>query len=447
MKIDSNILINALNLKNCIKFSSNKISIDSRSIESGDLFIAINRGHEFVKSVIEKGAIAALIDNPNYDIPGKTILVKNTTEALKEIGKYVKNSINLKKVIGITGSVGKTTTRTWLYNILNEKFKTFSSIKNYNTIYGLPISLSLLEKGTEFGIFEIGSSNKGEISELSTYLKPDIAILTNIYESHIGKFGSQEALAKEKISILDGLNPKGKLIFDGDSLFKNEIQEISKQKGIESISVGFSDNCDFKIISYDGKIKLKTPIGIIDYELSVLGKHFVYISACVIASIYALSLDIYEFLPYFKNLSQIDGRGLPKDYIYKEKTFRIIDDSYNASPSAVLASLDVFNLIQNNKKIVILGQMKELGSYEEYYHNLVAEKLKDMNLYQTVFIGDKSLWPIINKVKNMIYFEQIDNFAIEKILKMVQNDSIVLLKGSRSIELNKFIDYIKCSTI
>lgn len=447
MKIDSNILINALNLKNCIKFSSKKISIDSRNIESGDLFIAINKGHEFVKSAIEKGAIAAIIDNPNYDIPEKTILVKNTTEALKEIGKYVKNSINLKKVIGITGSVGKTTTRTWLHNVLNKKFKTFSSIKNYNTIYGLSISLSLIEKGTEFGIFEMGSSNKGEISELSIYLKPDIAILTNIYESHIGKFGSQEALAKEKISILDGLNPKGKLIFDGDSLFKNEIQEISKKKGIESISVGFCDNCDFKIISYAGKIKLKTPIGIIDYELSVLGKHFAYISACVIASIYALGIDIYEFLPYLRTLSQIDGRGLPEGYIYKEKTFRIIDDSYNASPSAVLASLDVFDSIQNDKKIVILGQMKELGSYEEYYHNLVAEKLKNLNLYQAVFIGDKSLWPIMNKIKNMLCFEQIDYFVIEKILKMVQNDSVVLLKGSRSIELNKFIDYIKCSTI
>ncbi len=446
MKIDSSVLTHALNLENCIKFSSNKISIDSRNIEPADLFIAINKGHEFVKSALEKGAVAAIIDNPDYIISGKTILVKDTTEALKTIGKYIKNSITLKKVIGITGSVGKTTTRSWLNEILNKKFKTFSSIKNYNTIYGLPISLSLLEKETEFGIFEMGSSNKGEISELSTYLRPDIAILTNIYESHIGKFGTQEALAQEKISVLDGLNLNGKLIFDGDPLFRNEIESKANERNIKAISVGFNDNCDFKILSSESRIKLKTPFGTIDYELSVQGKHFAYISACVIATIYTLDLDIFEFIPYFKNLLQINGRGSWKEYVFQNKTFRIIDDSYNASPSAVLASLDVFESLQNDKKIAILGQMKELGSYEEHYHKIIAEKLNNMKLYQTVFVGDRSLWPIMNNVKNILCFEKMSDFVIEKILEIVQNNTIVLLKGSRSIELNKFIDYIKCST-
>lgn len=447
MKIDSNILISALNLNNCIKFSSNRISIDSRDIKPGDIFLAINKGHDFIKSAIEKGAVAAIIDNSSYFIPEKTILVENTKEALKSIGKYIKTSVGPKKVIGITGSVGKTTTRTWLNNLLNKKFKTSSSIKNYNTIYGLPISLSLIEEGTEFGIFEMGSNNKGEISELSTYLSPDIAILTNIYECHIGKFGTQEALADEKISILDGLNQNGKLIFDGDSLFRDKIESKSYEKGIDTISVGFNDNCDFKIISYENEIKLKTPIRIIDYKLSVSGKHFAYISACVIAAIYALNLDILEFIPYLKELTQIKGRGERKEYTFKDKTFFIIDDSYNASPSAVLASLDVFDKIQNNKKIIILGQMKELGMYETHYHNIVAERLTQMNLYQVIFVGEKSLWPIMNKIKNISCFEKMDDFVIEKILKIVQNNSIVLLKGSRSIELNKFIDYIKCSTI
>ncbi len=399
-----------------------------------------------MESALEKGAVAAVIDDSDYIIPGKTILVKDTTEALKAIGKYVKDSVNLKKVIGITGSVGKTTTRCWLTELLNKKFKTFSSIKNYNTIYGLPISLSLIEKETEFGIFEMGSSNKGEISELSTYLRPDIAILTNIYESHIGKFGTQEALSEEKISVLDGLNSNGKLVFDGDSLFRKEIESTAKGRNIKLISIGFSDSCDFKIISYRSKIKLKTPIGIIEYELSVQGKHFAYISACVIATIYILDLDIFEFIPYLKNLSQINGRGSHKEYIFRNKTFRIIDDSYNASPSAVLASLDVFEMLQNDKKIAILGQMKELENYEERYHKIIAEKLNNMKLYQAVFVGEKSLWPIMNKVKNILCFEKINDFMIEKILEIVQNNTIVLLKGSRSIELNKFIDYIKCST-
>lgn len=446
MKIDSDLLIRALDLDDCPKFCANRISIDSRTIEKDDLFIAINRGHEFVKDALNKSLSKAIIDDPSYAIPQKTILVNNTTEALKSIGKYIKDLVNLKKVIGITGSVGKTTTRTWLNNILNNKVKSFASIRNYNTIYGLPLSLSLLEKNTDLGIFELGSNNPGEIAELSNYLEPDIAVITNIYESHIGKFGNQENLAKEKISILEGIKPNGKLIFDGDSVFRDMIQEKAKQADVRYFSVGFNKNCDFQILPYDQKIHIRTPFGEIEYELNVLGKQFVYITACIVAIIHASNLDVVDFLPYFKNLSQINGRGELKEYKFKDKIFKIIDDSYNASPSAVSAAIDNFKLYPGNHKTFVLGQMKELGSYEEYYHNLVAEKLRDADFEQTVFIGDKSLWPTMEQVKNIVCFEKIDKFVIEKILEMVQNDGIILLKGSSSIELNKFIDYIKCST-
>lgn len=445
MKITSELLETVLQIENCPKFESKRISINSKDITGGEIFMAINRGHEFVGSALDSGAEIAIIDNEKYEISGKTILVKNTTEALKLIGKYIKDNACLKKVIGITGSVGKTSTRSWLNSILNNKFNSFSSIKNYNTIYGMPISLSLLEKEADFGIFEMGSSNPGEISELSKYLEPDIGVITNIYESHIGRFKNRDELADEKISIIDGIKSGGTLIFDGDSEFSKKINNSAIQKGLKTFSVGFSSDCDFAINSYGKSVEIKTPVGNVQYDISMLGKHFAYITACILAVIYAMNLDVFDFLPFFKNLSQVKGRGEILQYKFQNKKFSVIDDSYNASPSAVVASIEVLKSMPQKSKIAIIGQMKELGSHEVYYHKLVANKLNLMNLSHVFFIGDKNLWNIMNEEKNVMCFEKIDNFVIEKILEIIHNDSIVLLKGSRSIELNRFIDYIKCS--
>ena len=219
MQITAGLLKNVLNISDVPDFLADGISIDSRTIKPKDIFIAINRGHEFVVNALNAGAILAIIDEPKYTIPGKTIIVKNTTEALKAIGAHIKNKVNLKKTVTITGSVGKTTTKFWLNSILNHRYKSFCGMKNYNTIYGVPLSLCRLNDGIDFGIFEIGSSHSGEISELSKYLTPDVGVITNIYESHIGNFGDEKSLAKEKISIIDGIKSNGALVFEGDSKF------------------------------------------------------------------------------------------------------------------------------------------------------------------------------------------------------------------------------------
>ena len=447
MKITSELLSAFLGISSLPNFSANRISIDSRNITGSELFVAINKGHEFVKHAIDSGAIAAIIDDKKFEIPDKTILVDNTTEALKLIGQSVKNKIGLKKLIAITGSAGKTTTKSWLNTILKHRFNSFSGVGNYNTIYGLPIALSLLEEGTEFGIFEIGSNHSGEISELSKYLNPDIGIITNIYESHIGNFGDKASIAREKISIIDGIKNGGVLIFDGDSEFADEIKFSASPKNLKTFSVGFSRNCDFEILSWDRIIELKTPAGNLEYEVSFLGKHFAYMTASICATIYAMGLNINEFLPFFKELSQIEGRGNIKNYEFQGKIFEVINDAYNASPAAMFASLETLQTYHAASKIAVIGQMKELGKYEQYYHKLIADKLNSMNIDKVFFIGDESLWPIMNKEGNVACFEEINNFVIEKILTMVQNNSVVLLKGSHSVGLEKFIKYLECSTV
>ncbi|MDR0744427.1 MAG: UDP-N-acetylmuramoyl-tripeptide--D-alanyl-D-alanine ligase [Holosporales bacterium] len=430
-------------------YNFENISIDSRTIKKDNIFIALKGnnqdGNQFAKEALDKGASIAIIDNKDCFIDERTILVLDSLETLKVIGNYVKLKISPKKIIAITGSLGKTTIKSWLNQILNNEFSAFASIKNYNTIYGLPISLSLMPSNTDFGIFELGTNSPGEILELSEYLVADIGVITNIYESHIGRLGSKEALAKEKISIIDGLKPNSYLIYDGDSEFQDMIKNEVQSKNIKSISVGFNNNCDFYIKEYTKNIILQTPVGELKYNIAINAKHFAYISAVVIAVLYATDCDIYKLLQYFKSLTALSGRGQTEEFFYNNKKIAVIDDSYNASPTSVLAAIDMLQSNANLPKIAVIGQMKELGCFEEYYHKIVAEKLSESNLDFIFFIGERKLWKIFSNIciKNITFFEELNNFTIEQILQIMETGSIVLLKGSRCIGLEKFINYLK----
>ncbi|MDR2667255.1 MAG: UDP-N-acetylmuramoyl-tripeptide--D-alanyl-D-alanine ligase [Holosporales bacterium] len=447
MRITDDIVRASLQIGSVVSFKADRISIDSRNISGGELFIAIKNGNNFVNDAINRGAVAAIVDNPNSQISGKTILVNDSLAALKSIGRYIKNCVSLKKTVGITGSVGKTTTRLWLSTILNHQFNSFAGIKNYNTIYGMPICFSMLEDNVDFGIFELGSSSPGEVSELAHYLNPDIGIITNIYESHIGKFGDHVTIAKEKMSIIGGIRDGGILIYDGDSKFSQNILDMTKRCGIRTISVGFGAHCDFSILKYDKRVLLKTPKESLTYNLSLNGKHYAYISACIVAAIHAIGLHPRKFLQYFEKLQLLNGRGVVRNFSFRNKTFSVVDDSYNASPTSVIAALDILSSMPHKLKVVVIGEMKELGAYTTYYHELIATKLSSLNIEHIFFVGDVQLWEAMNKVKNIICFEKLDIFAMEKVLEIVQNGCIVLLKGSRSVELDKFIEYVQCSTV
>ena len=186
------------------------IQLDSRQIKQGDIFVAIkgqkNDGNDYAIDALNNGASLAIVDNIKYvnSSNDKILYVKSSVEALKYLGQYYLINSNIQTLIGITGSCGKTTTRTWINDILSKNIETCSSIKNFNTIIGLPVCLSNIKSSTEIGIFEIGTNKTGEINELSAYLNPNIGIITNIYEAHIGMFNSIEELANEKISIING---------------------------------------------------------------------------------------------------------------------------------------------------------------------------------------------------------------------------------------------------
>jgi UDP-N-acetylmuramoyl-tripeptide--D-alanyl-D-alanine ligase len=389
------------------------------------------------------GAVMAIVDDAKYIVDGKTVLVKDSLTALKSIGNYAKTRANPKLLVGITGSVGKTTTKQWLSSVLSKRFNVVSSAGNYNTIYGMPICLAGLDDSSDYGVFEIGSNNPGEVSELSTYLNPDIGVITAICEAHIGKFGTMADIAREKISIMDGIKDGGAVVYDGDLERASEIRTRASLRNAHCISVGFGSNCDFYVKAQHGNnINLHTPIGPIEYQISAAGKHFAYISACVIAIMYAMKINPMDFLEYFGDLTPVVGRGVMERCCMNGIEFALIDDSYNANPTSVMAALDTLDALESPSKIVVLGQMRELGDYTMSYHKLIAEKLYSMLLQQIFFIGDRLLFDIMRSAGPTVCFETTDDMAARAVIQSIQRNSVVLLKGSRSASLERIISRI-----
>ncbi|MBR1944192.1 MAG: UDP-N-acetylmuramoyl-tripeptide--D-alanyl-D-alanine ligase [Alphaproteobacteria bacterium] len=428
------------------------IQIDSRKVKPGDVFVAIKGQHEdgnkYAVDALNNGASLVIVDDSKYinNNDKRIVYVKSSIEELKRLGKNYLNHSNIKTLIGITGSCGKTTTRTWIDYILSKNIETCSSIENYNTIIGLPICLSNIKPSTSIGIFELGTNSYGEIHALSTYLNPTVGIITNIYESHIGMFSNFEELASEKISIIDGIKNSGLLLYDGDCNFANIIENKCKERNIKPISVGFGNNCDYKVEHSNNEIIVQHNKISIKYQIDAIGKHYAYISALIVALIDSIGLDINYYKKYFNELKPLGGRGIHKQYQYNNKHFTVIDETYNASPSSMIANLEVLNNY-DSKKVIVIGEMLELGQYSEKYHNKIADVLSNIQNKTTYFIGNRNLHKIMNKYNNVICYTKISTNIVENILNTVNNGDILFIKGSHSIKLDLFIKYLDNLTL
>ncbi len=422
------------------------LKLDSRKVTVGDIFIATKGehtdGNNYVQSAIDAGAKLAVTDR-NFD-DARTITVPNTTKALIRLGCYFRARANLYAVIGITGSCGKTTVRNWLFRTLVSQSKNIiQSLHNYNTMISMPLNFEQLQYNTEIGIFELGTNSVGEILPLAKYVRPNIGIITNIYETHIGNFKDINELANEKVSIIEGIHKYGILLYDGACQFETEILKKCIERNITPVSIGFTNKCNFKI-NIDGKqVTVTSSKSIYKYKLKIMMKHYAYMSAIVIAILEKMELDVEKYISAIENLTPLQGRGIISKYKYNGKIFTLIDETYNAGPSAMLGTLEGLKQY-NNRKVIVIGEMLELGDKSQQYHAKVAEKLNEFNNCKIYFIGSKSLWQLLQSYTHVECFEHVTAEGINKVLNVLQDDDILFLKGSRSIKLEQFIGYLQC---
>ena len=396
-----------LNGEMCEDVTFNKIKTNSKEINNGDLFLAINNGHNYIEEAINNGAIA-IISEKNLNVP--SIKVKDSIIALGQIAHYIRNLYDIP-LIAITGSVGKTTTKELIYLVLSKKYKVLKSNKNQNNHIGLPLTLLNLDDTYDVIITELGMNHFKEISYLSKICNPNYAIITNIGTAHIGNLGSKKNILKAKLEILDGMNEKKLIINNEDNYLKkikNTIKVDKKNLKIENIKYGFIQEFDIDNVHF-----------IFNSFKHLLNDVYIAIKVGLL-----FDIDLKLISEAINEYQNIDGRLsiINKDY-------KIIDDSYNSSFESLIGGL---NVLQNeeNKKFIILGDMLELGKYSIKYHKKINKYLKKIKNKEILLIGNYT---------RLIKGVHFDN--IEEIIKYLKNNlkenNIVYIKGSRKFNLDK----------
>ena len=387
----------------------NKIKINSKEIEEGDLFLAINSGHNYIEEAINNGASCIISEKELDNIPN--IKVNNSIESLGKIGNYIRNKYNIT-LIAVTGSVGKTTTKELISMILSTKYKVLKSEKNHNNNIGLPITLLNLNENYDVIVTELGMNHLGEISYLSKICNPDYAVITNIGTAHIGNLGSKKNILKAKLEILDGMNNGYLLVNKKDKYlkklkYKNIIKVDDKILNVKNIK--YNDNIEFDIDNIHFIFK--------SYK-HILPDLFIAIKIGLM-----FDIDLKTMSEIIKEYRGIDGRL----NIIKNK-YTIIDDSYNSSFESLVGGLDL--LKGNELKYIVLGDMLELGKYSKKYHKKINKYLKKIKNKKVLLLGEYT-----KNIKG-IHFDNIEEI-IAYLKQNIKDDCIIYLKGSRKMNLDK----------
>lgn len=380
--------------------SFNKIKMNSKDITTNDVFLAINKGHNYIDEAINNGAVGIISE---YDLDYPSIKVDNSILALGKIANYIRNLYDIP-LIAITGSVGKTTTKELIYSVLSKKYKVLKSEKNKNNNIGCPLTLLNLDETYDIIVLEFGMNHFNEISYLSKICNPDYAIITNIGTAHIGNLGSKKNILKAKLEILDGMSNKNIIVNNKDRYLKRIKNTIKVDE--KRLNVIYKNENEFIIDNVIFNYKYK----------HILPDIFIAIKVGLLFDINLklISEAISEFEP-------IDGR---LNIINRE--YKIIDDSYNSSYESLIEGL---KSLDNNFKYIVLADMLELGKFSIKYHKKVNRYLKKIKNKKVLLIGNYT------KYIDGIHFENLDELIL--FLKSnIKKCDTVYIKGSRKFNLD-----------
>ncbi len=430
------------------------ISIDERTINVGDLFIALIGdkfdGHNFIETAISKGACGVLVSNIKLAEKYNGLFVKDTKKALIEIGKFARNRFN-GITVGITGSSGKTSTNYLLSTALKKFGKTHKTFGNNNNIIGLSLTLSRLPKNCDFCVLELGMNNPGEIRVLSKIAKPNIALITNVSSSHIENFKNEKEIAKAKSEIYLGLKSNGIAIINSDNIWKKFLIIEAKKVNAKIHLYGSKKNSNTRIKRIidekDGSTIFYDEIE--NWHLKYLNITQAENAIAAIAIIKELKLEPKKVHSLISDLKPLSGRGerLTINFNKNEKTF-IINDSYNANPASMKAALHNFNKLKLKlhkfETVIIIGDMLELGKHSRQMHLELVPIIQKIKPDLLLTLGNYSK-KINDKLKvtlNCHSYYRIDQL-INDIKQFVKPNQIILLKGSNGTGLWRLVPIFK----
>lgn len=426
------------------------ISTDTRSIEEGNFYIPLKGenfdGHNFIKQALEKGAAGFIWEKdrelPSEDLPA--VLVEESHEAMFKLASTYRNSIEGLKVIGLTGSNGKTTTKDVIATLLQQQYKVEKTPENLNNEIGLSKTILNLQSDCEVCVLEMGTDHMGDISLLTRIAQPDFALLLNIGDSHLETLGTKENIARAKLEILEGLKPNGFFLYNGDDIIIKRIlpEYVLPQN---SYSYGTSEECDHIIepMKFDetgNTFSLNDHI----YTIPLLGEHQMYNGSCAIIIAEWFGLDYSDIA---KGLTKISLTGMRNELIHL-KNFSILDDSYKSNPQSLNSFLrTAYTLEQYPCKIAIIGDMLELGEDAVKIHENIGKNIDSERLDYLITYGDLAYY-IYNNAKVLYPEDHVFHFSekeelMAKLKELIVPGTLVLVKASRALHLETVVEDLK----
>ncbi|WP_446899317.1 UDP-N-acetylmuramoyl-tripeptide--D-alanyl-D-alanine ligase [Clostridium sp. LBM24168] len=439
------------------KYSSfNKVNSDTRKIEKNDIFIALKgenfNGNDYIKQASEKGASICIIDEVKYEeseIEENTsiVKVKNTRRALLDLAEFYRSLLDVK-IIGITGSVGKTSTKDLVAAVLSSRFKVFKTEGNFNNEIGLPHMIFKLDNNYDIAVLEMGMNSRGEIHNMVKAARPDIALITNIGTAHIGKLKSRENILKAKMEITDFFSEGNILIINIDNDMLSKVK--SKTFDIKTVSMKERANIsafNIKLMENSVEFYVRENNRITEEKIcaAVPGKHSVMnaLFAVLTGRIFNMSYDEIRY-----GLKKLETTKMRLETIRGSK-FTIINDCYNANPDSMIAAIDVLMNYKGSRKIAVLGTMGELGDDSNELHKKVGEYAAKSNVDLLIAVGEyssdyregfkkfKSSKCEVMEIKDYEYVVSLLND------KYIEKDDVVLIKASRSMKFEKIVDQLE----
>ena len=435
------------------------VEMDSRDVRNGDLFVALKGeamdGHRFIDTAFANGAAAALVDRP-VDYPH--ILVKDTTEALRALAAAARARTRAK-VIGVTGSVGKTGVKEAIFAALERASRgaAHRSVKSYNNHVGVPLSLARMPARSRFGVFEMGMNHAGEIAGLTTQVRPNVAVITTIAPAHIENLGSEEAIADAKAEIFAGLEPGGVAVIPADSPHFTRLNDAAKRAGARVVSFGAASHADIRLLdaipSANGGslVTCEFDTGRLCFTVAEPGDHWVMNSLAVMAAVRAAGGDMAVAGLALAEMGGLKGRGARHGIDVPGGKALLIDESYNANPASMRATLAQLGQTPSTRRIAVLGAMKELGDFGPGFHAQLAEPLLAADIDYVVLVGDE-MRPLArelgkatsqslgNPIRYAHCLTADEAIGLLEDFGIVAGDA-VLVKGSNSVGLGRLVEH------
>lgn len=435
-------------------WQASSVSIDSRSMQPGGLYVAIVGervdGHDYVQQALDAGAVAAVVSHPVEGVAIEKILIVDDTFKALEALAIAARARTSATIIGITGSVGKTTTKECLRLMCEGFGRTHASLGNLNNHYGAPLSLANMPQDTEFGVFEIGMNHAGELSQLTRMVRPHVAVVTTVAAVHLEFFKRVEDIALAKAEIFEGLEPGGTAIINIDNEYTQIlIQQLMKRPDVKQITFGQQQSADIKLeaMEYDANgCRLSAMIKSTKVDVYLTSGGQAVVSAVLVSLSIgsAMGLDVHEAAKHLQAFTEVQGRGQLTEVIMGSKTMWWMDDSYNASPASMQAAFEKLALVKQQKQatrsVAVLGDMLELGEQSANMHASLASDIEKQGIDAVFTVGSlmQHLHQALPGHILSIHTEKLGEMLI-KLKDQLHAADVVLFKGSNGSKIHQLV--------